>query len=258
MVLDGQTSMAVKSGIIKNRKTGVLKCLLDIHKVFRENDPAYILNDLYITDYCTWIQRVKSKKMSALAATLQKASLQKKDLELELEELEEAAKMVAEEESHSDSSSSSSDSSSSSSSSSSSDSSDESEESEGEGEGGEMSKDNPPQSQHTPAASPLPQQSTLLSAEDKVNALPSASEGSRQLIQELGERVTEELNISEDSTAEERTSSRANDGGATKTEATSARNSSSGILLEPSPRRNPLLIVHAQEDLTEGLSARVT
>ncbi|KAI9532366.1 hypothetical protein NQZ68_032564 [Dissostichus eleginoides] len=257
MVLDGQTSMAVKSGIIRNRKAGVLKCLLDIHKVFRENDPAYILNDLYITDYCTWIQRVKSKKMSALAATLQKASLQKKDLELELEELEEAAKMVAEEESHSDSSSSSSDSSSSSSSSSS-DSSDESEESEGQGDGGggggggEVSKDNPPQSQHTPAASPLPQQSTLLSAEDKVNALPSASEGSRQLIQELGERVTEELNISEDSTAEERTSSRANGGGATKTEATSARSSSSsGILLEPSPRRNPLLIVQTQEDLTE-------
>ncbi|KAJ4926983.1 hypothetical protein JOQ06_014724 [Pogonophryne albipinna] len=193
--------------------------------------------------------------MSALAATLQKASLQKKDLELELEELEEAAKMVAEEESHSDSSSSSSDSSSSSSSSSSSDSSDESEESEGQGEGGgggETSKDNPPQSQHTPAASPLPQQSTLLSAEDKVNALPSASEGSRQLIQELGERVTEELNISQDSTAEERTSSRANGGGgATKTEVTSARSSSSGILLEPSPRRNPLLIVHTQEDLTE-------
>ncbi|KAK5873032.1 hypothetical protein PBY51_013678 [Eleginops maclovinus] len=186
--------------------------------------------------------------MSALAATLQKASLQKKDLELELEELEEAAKMVAEEESHSDSSSSSSDSSSSSSSSSSSDSSDESEESEAEGGGGggggEMSKDNPPQSQHIPAATPLPQHSTLLSAEDKVNALPSASEGSRQLIQELGERVTEELKISEDSTA----CSRANGNGATKPEATSAR-SISGILLEPSPRRNPLLIVQTQEDL---------
>ncbi|KAF3855811.1 hypothetical protein F7725_016534 [Dissostichus mawsoni] len=126
-------SVAVRdtTKILQSGKAGVLKCLLDIHKVFRENDPAYILNDLYITDYCTWIQR----------------------------------------------------------------------------------------SQHTPAASPLPQQSTLLSAEDKVNALPSASEGSRQLIQELGERVTEELNISEDSTAEERTTSRANGGGATKTEA---------------------------------------
>ncbi|KAI4827813.1 hypothetical protein KUCAC02_031182 [Chaenocephalus aceratus] len=45
--------------ILQSGKAGVLKCLLDIHKVFRENDPAYILNDLYITDYCTWIQRAK-------------------------------------------------------------------------------------------------------------------------------------------------------------------------------------------------------
>ncbi|XP_056130898.1 protein SHQ1 homolog [Lampris incognitus] len=48
------TSLILRSG-----KACVLKCLLDIHRVFRENDPAYILNDLYITDYCIWIQRVK-------------------------------------------------------------------------------------------------------------------------------------------------------------------------------------------------------
>uniref|UniRef100_G3PDD7 Protein SHQ1 homolog n=2 Tax=Gasterosteus aculeatus aculeatus TaxID=481459 RepID=G3PDD7_GASAC len=45
--------------ILQTGKAGVLRCLLDIHRVFRENDPAYILNDLYITDYCVWIQRVK-------------------------------------------------------------------------------------------------------------------------------------------------------------------------------------------------------
>ncbi|XP_008302359.1 protein SHQ1 homolog [Stegastes partitus] len=45
--------------VLQSGKACVLKCLLDIHKVFRENDPAYILNDLYITDYCIWIQRVK-------------------------------------------------------------------------------------------------------------------------------------------------------------------------------------------------------
>ncbi|XP_059186060.1 protein SHQ1 homolog [Centropristis striata] len=156
--------------ILQSGKACVLKCLLDIHKVFRENEPAYILNDLYITDYCIWIQRVKSKKVSDLAVTLQKASLQKKDLELELEELEEAATLVAEEAGscrlrsdipHGSSSSSSSDSS------------DESEESEAEeqcctesnekagggaaaaggGGGGEMSKDNPQQHQPTSADS---------------------------------------------------------------------------------------------------------
>ncbi|XP_030893037.1 protein SHQ1 homolog [Leptonychotes weddellii] len=38
-------------------KSAVLKCLLDVHKIFQENDPAYILNDLYISDYCVWIQK---------------------------------------------------------------------------------------------------------------------------------------------------------------------------------------------------------
>uniref|UniRef100_G3PDD2 Protein SHQ1 homolog n=1 Tax=Gasterosteus aculeatus TaxID=69293 RepID=G3PDD2_GASAC len=46
------------------RKAGVLRCLLDIHRVFRENDPAYILNDLYITDYCVWIQRVNRQLLT--------------------------------------------------------------------------------------------------------------------------------------------------------------------------------------------------
>ncbi|XP_042307636.1 protein SHQ1 homolog isoform X3 [Sceloporus undulatus] len=45
--------------ILQLGKSAVLKCLLDIHKIFRENDPAYILNDLYITDYCIWIQKAK-------------------------------------------------------------------------------------------------------------------------------------------------------------------------------------------------------
>ena len=40
-------------------KSAVLKCLLDIHRIFQENDPAYILNDLYISDYCVWIQKAK-------------------------------------------------------------------------------------------------------------------------------------------------------------------------------------------------------
>nr|XP_046240727.1 protein SHQ1 homolog [Scatophagus argus] len=253
--------------ILQAGKACVLKCLLDIHKVFRENDPAYILNDLYITDYCVWIQRVKSKKMTSLAAVLQNASLQKKDLGLELEELEEAARMVAVEEegeekgalvSCSDSSSASSDSSSSS------NSSDESEESEAEGQdctdsnegggegGGEMWKDNPPHPQPSFAASPIPQEPTSapFSAE-KVDTLPSASESCRQLIQELGERVAEELNISQDSSCKAERSCSQPSRFAENTEATSGR-SSSGTLLEPSTPRNPLLIVQMQEDLDDS------
>ncbi|KAM7423171.1 hypothetical protein PAMA_010954 [Pampus argenteus] len=257
--------------ILQSGKACVLKCLLDIHRVFRENDPAYILNDLYITDYCIWIQRVKSKKVTALAAALQKASLLKKDLELELEELEEAATIVAEEQEEQGASKSApipcgDGSSASSDSSSSSDSSDESEESEAEGQGcadsnqgggagGETFKYNPLESEPASAASPTPEEPTVtfLSSERKVGALPSASEGSRQLIQELGERVAEELRISQDSLssykAETNCSAQQLSSAAAPTEETSGRSSSSGTFLELSPGRNPLLIIQTQEDL---------
>ncbi|XP_028262509.1 protein SHQ1 homolog [Parambassis ranga] len=245
--------------ILQAGKACVLKCLLNIHKVFRENDPAYILNDLYITDYCIWIQKVKSKKVAALAATLQKATLQKKHLKLELDELEEAATMVAEEEEQGasksapvscvDSSSAISDSSSSSSESEESEDEEqgctESKEGGGGGGGGETFKDHPLQPTSSPSPFPIPQAPTraFSSAEErKVDALPSAPEGSRQLIQELGERVAEELRISPDSSHHSQLSS-----AATNTQATSVR-SSNGTLLEPSPRRNPLLIVQTPED----------
>ncbi|XP_072136686.1 protein SHQ1 homolog isoform X1 [Mobula birostris] len=45
-------------------KSAVLKCLLAIHKIFRESDPAYLFNDLYITDYCIWIQKVKKLRFA--------------------------------------------------------------------------------------------------------------------------------------------------------------------------------------------------
>ena len=41
-------------------KQQVLRCLLDIHKILGESYPRYILNDLYITDYCVWIQTARS------------------------------------------------------------------------------------------------------------------------------------------------------------------------------------------------------
>ncbi|KAM9592410.1 protein SHQ1 homolog isoform 1-T1 [Trichechus inunguis] len=84
--------------ILQLGKSAVLKCLLDIHKIFQENDPAYILNDLYISDYCVWIQKAKSKKLAALAEALKKDSLTKAQLGFELEELETAALLVQEEE----------------------------------------------------------------------------------------------------------------------------------------------------------------
>ncbi|KAM4740512.1 protein SHQ1 homolog [Anableps anableps] len=240
--------------ILQSGKACVLKCLLDIHKVFRENDPAYILNDLYITDYCIWIQRVKSKKVLELASMLQHASLQKKDLELELDELESAARMVVEEEERAHSDSSRSSSSASSESSSSSDSSSESEESEAEGQGcseskqgggGETCKDNP-------SSSPIPHRSSsaLFPVENgKADAPRSASQGCRQLIQELEQQMTEELRISADSCSEAERRRLPMSDAAVEADGPSGKSSSSGgTLLEPSPHKNPLLIVQTHQD----------
>ncbi|XP_027719664.1 protein SHQ1 homolog [Vombatus ursinus] len=84
--------------ILQLGRSAILKCLLDIHKIFQENDPAYILNDLYISDYCIWIQKVKSRKLASLAETLQRTYLTKGQLGLEIEELESAALLVQGEE----------------------------------------------------------------------------------------------------------------------------------------------------------------
>ncbi|XP_069722117.1 protein SHQ1 homolog [Phaenicophaeus curvirostris] len=84
--------------ILQLGKAAVLKCLLDIHKIFMESEPAYILNDLFITDYCIWIQKTKTKKLAALSASLQETALTKSHIGFELEELEAAAVLVQEEE----------------------------------------------------------------------------------------------------------------------------------------------------------------
>uniref|UniRef100_A0A8C5R386 Protein SHQ1 homolog n=1 Tax=Leptobrachium leishanense TaxID=445787 RepID=A0A8C5R386_9ANUR len=96
----GLVTKAIKDScsLLTLGKAAVLKCLLDIHAIFQENDPAYILNDLYITDYCVWIQKVKSKKLASLLVCVQEAGLSKDDVGFELAELEEAARLVQEEE----------------------------------------------------------------------------------------------------------------------------------------------------------------
>ncbi|XP_075871808.1 protein SHQ1 homolog [Nelusetta ayraudi] len=258
--------------ILQSGKACVLRCLLEVHRVFRENEPAYILNDLYVSDYCVWIQRVKSKKLPPLAAALKESSLQKRELGLELEELEAAARMVVvaaaggdggestsassdeeedddeEEEEEEDSSSSSSSSS------------DESEDCEAGGGGGgggalssegveeEMCRDNPLQLRSCTAASPAPpQQQHTAEADSSSLPLPTTTttssgppQGAKQLIQEL-----EELTISPSCGSEAESSSSSSSSSGPEGVAAPERRSV-GTLLEVTPRRNPLLVVQDQ------------
>lgn len=190
-------------------KACLLRSLLDIHKIFRENDPAYILNDLYITDYCLWIQRVKSKHVASLAESLQKAALKKGDLGLELDELEAAAALVQEEEEESsseDDSDSSSDSSSSDSTSSSSEGDDNQARQEAHSSvckapssgGITVTKSSSQEHDHyplQPKPSPTPTHTTTAPALSLIPPIPIPS-NHEPLILELGERLEEGLVIS--------------------------------------------------------------
>jgi len=78
-------------------KAAILKCLLDIHLIFaNDSDYRYILNDLYITDYCVWIQGVDDSTFAAYADAIKKISgtISKADVDLNLDELELAASLA--------------------------------------------------------------------------------------------------------------------------------------------------------------------
>lgn len=68
----------------------VIKCLLEIHEMFCSSEPRYILNDLFITDYCVWMQtkRCSSKQLASLANTLEKILLTKGDIGFNLVDVE--------------------------------------------------------------------------------------------------------------------------------------------------------------------------
>ncbi|KAJ8409240.1 hypothetical protein AAFF_G00234380 [Aldrovandia affinis] len=249
--------------IFRSGKTCVLKCLLDIHKIFRENDPAYILNDLYITDYCIWIQRVKTRKVTALAEPLRKASLQKPDLGLRLQELEATAAALVEKQREEEDGKgrradgeprrSLSGEESGSGSSSSSDSSEESQDSGAGGRGGgESGAGGPSQLRPGPPGPATPPEEEEEGAARRA-ARPPARAAPRLLIQELGERVEAGLSISEPPEGTHSRSSGESGGdcaGTLQPAAVQAGTNSAppGTFLDVCPQKNPLLIVGSRGD----------
>lgn len=55
-------------------KLGVLNCFLKVHALFTKKDPYYLLNQLYIEDYCVWIQQTKEESVKNLASVLSEVS----------------------------------------------------------------------------------------------------------------------------------------------------------------------------------------
>ena len=78
----------------------VVKSLLIIRRIFIKNlESKYILNDLYINDFCVWIQRVDNSTLEKVANSLNKTlkEVKKTSLGLDLDLLEAAARLSLEE-----------------------------------------------------------------------------------------------------------------------------------------------------------------
>ena len=53
----------------------VLKQLLKIVRLFNKSEPRYLLNQLYVQDYCVWIQKASDETLSSLASALGEVQL---------------------------------------------------------------------------------------------------------------------------------------------------------------------------------------
>lgn len=94
-------SMKVLQDVIEILNVGqiyVMRCFLDIHRLFNESgDGKYILNELYVTDYCVWLQHVRPSTFRSLASALTTVRISKAELDLDLDVLERAAHLAIEE-----------------------------------------------------------------------------------------------------------------------------------------------------------------
>ena len=87
--------------IISGGKKPILKCLLCVYDCILHNDLYYIFNDMYIVDYCIWIQSVRSEIIESLVGSLKLLRVTKEDIALDLVDLETAAELVVKENIHS-------------------------------------------------------------------------------------------------------------------------------------------------------------
>jgi len=83
-------------GLLKAGNIPTIQALLALSESFTETPGYYIFNQLYLSPYCTWLQTVPPSHLSSLASTISSSldKLSKASLELDLEELEHAAKLA--------------------------------------------------------------------------------------------------------------------------------------------------------------------
>lgn len=58
------------AAILKSGRSSILKCLLTVFQLFNKSEPRYLLNQLYIQDYCVWVQNCSNETLGSLAESL--------------------------------------------------------------------------------------------------------------------------------------------------------------------------------------------
>ncbi|GMF29387.1 unnamed protein product [Phytophthora lilii] len=76
--------------ILKRGKRVVLRALLALYRIVEKSETQYLLNSLYIQDYCVWIQSVTDERLQRVGAELDAhaAAFKKSETGWALEELE--------------------------------------------------------------------------------------------------------------------------------------------------------------------------
>jgi len=93
-------SQLVLSDLVRSVRRGghkwIIKALLHTRKIFIDEEYRYVLNDLYVNDYCVWIQHVKPDKLVKLFDCVEKIIITKDQLEFDLECIELSGKLALE------------------------------------------------------------------------------------------------------------------------------------------------------------------
>lgn len=79
-------------------KIMILKILLKIKTLFEKSEPRYLLNILYIDDYCIFVQNVSEKELAKITNELCSINIKKEDLDINLDEIEKQAMEILNEE----------------------------------------------------------------------------------------------------------------------------------------------------------------
>ncbi|KFD62665.1 hypothetical protein M514_03775 [Trichuris suis] len=86
------------SNILLSGKVQLIKCLLSIHQIFANTgDFVYLFNDLYITDYCVWIQALREEAITELGRQVASVEIAKDEVGFDLPLLDTCARLALEE-----------------------------------------------------------------------------------------------------------------------------------------------------------------